>query len=111
MAAKSKNSPPDEPDAPPAVARPRLPPLKALYAFEAACRLGSFAAGAEELGVTPSAISPCSTGWLRNGNHMRRFEDWLRALYQSALTLTHRRSPHPDPPHIALQRGGRKKGG
>ncbi|MGI4797671.1 MAG: LysR substrate-binding domain-containing protein [Janthinobacterium lividum] len=34
-----------------------MPPLKALLAFEAACRLGSFAAGAEELGVTPSAVS------------------------------------------------------
>ncbi len=56
MAAKSKSSPPDELDAP-AVIRARLPPLKALYAFEAACRLGSFAASAKELGVTPSAIS------------------------------------------------------
>lgn len=35
----------------------RLPPLKALQAFEAASRRGSFAQGAEELGVTPSAIS------------------------------------------------------
>ena len=57
MAAKSKNSPLAEPGARPAANRPRLPPLKALNAFEAACRLGSFAAGAEELGVTPSAIS------------------------------------------------------
>jgi LysR family glycine cleavage system transcriptional activator len=37
--------------------RPRLPPLKALLAFEAASRHGSFAQGAEELGVTPSAVS------------------------------------------------------
>lgn len=37
--------------------RPRLPPLKALLAFEAASRRGSFAQGAEELGVTPSAVS------------------------------------------------------
>jgi LysR family glycine cleavage system transcriptional activator len=37
--------------------RPRLPPLKALLAFEAASRHGSFAHGAEELGVTPSAVS------------------------------------------------------
>ena len=34
-----------------------MPPLKALLAFEAACRLGSFAAAAAELGVTASAIS------------------------------------------------------
>ena len=57
MAAKSKNSPPDEVDTRPAAHRPRLPPLKALHAFDAACRLGSFAAGAQELGVTPSAVS------------------------------------------------------
>jgi LysR family glycine cleavage system transcriptional activator len=31
--------------------------MKALLAFEASSRLGSFAAGAEELGVTPSAVS------------------------------------------------------
>ena len=37
--------------------RHRLPPLKALCAFDAASRHGSFAQGAEELGVTPSAIS------------------------------------------------------
>jgi len=37
--------------------RPRLPPLKALVAFEAASRHGSFSQGAEELGVTPSAVS------------------------------------------------------
>lgn len=35
----------------------RLPPLPALRAFEAAARLGSFAAAATELSVTPSAIS------------------------------------------------------
>jgi len=35
----------------------RLPPLKALLAFEAASRYGSFSQGAEELGVTPSAVS------------------------------------------------------
>ena len=37
--------------------RTRLPPLKALLAFEAAARHGSFAHAAEELAVTPSAIS------------------------------------------------------
>ena len=35
----------------------RLPPLTSLRAFEAACRLESFAAAAAELNVTPSAVS------------------------------------------------------
>jgi len=35
----------------------RLPPLPALRLFEAAGRLGSFKAAAEELGLTPSAVS------------------------------------------------------
>ena len=39
------------------VTRPLLPPLKALAAFEAAARHGSFARAAAELGVTPSAVS------------------------------------------------------
>jgi LysR family transcriptional regulator, glycine cleavage system transcriptional activator len=37
--------------------RPALPPLGALRAFEAAARLGSFRAAAEELALTQSAIS------------------------------------------------------
>lgn len=37
--------------------RRKLPPFPALRAFEAAARLGSFRAAAEELCVTPSAIS------------------------------------------------------
>ncbi len=37
--------------------RKRLPPLKALKAFEAAARLGSFARAAQELYVTQTAIS------------------------------------------------------
>ena len=36
---------------------PRQPPLNALRAFEAAARLGGFAAAAEELNVTPGAVS------------------------------------------------------
>jgi LysR family glycine cleavage system transcriptional activator len=40
-----------------AVPRPRLPPLRALVAFESAARHGSFAQAADELGVTPSAVS------------------------------------------------------
>ena len=35
----------------------RLPPLNALRAFEAAARLGRMTAAAEELSVTPGAIS------------------------------------------------------
>ena len=35
----------------------KLPPLRALHAFEAAARHESFAAAANELGVTPTAIS------------------------------------------------------
>lgn len=35
----------------------RLPPLNSLRAFEAAARLGGFAVAAEELNVTPAAIS------------------------------------------------------
>src|SRR5260370_26607570 len=35
----------------------KLPPLRALHAFEAAARHDSFAAAANELGVTPTAIS------------------------------------------------------
>ncbi|EME70221.1 transcriptional regulator [Paramagnetospirillum caucaseum] len=37
--------------------RRRLPPLRALHAFEAAARHLSFARAAEEMGVTPAAIS------------------------------------------------------
>jgi LysR family glycine cleavage system transcriptional activator len=51
------------PDAP----KPRLPPLKALVAFEAASRHGSFSQGAEELGVTPSAVS----------HHIQQLEHFL----------------------------------
>ncbi|BCB19349.1 LysR substrate-binding domain-containing protein [Bosea sp. ANAM02] len=37
--------------------RPRLPPLKALRAFEAAARLESFAKAADEIGVTAGAVT------------------------------------------------------
>lgn len=46
-----------------------LPSLNALRAFEAAARLGSFKAAADELGVTHGAIS----------QQVRHLEDWLRA--------------------------------
>ncbi len=55
LAARAKNSTPVRTSSP--QGRPRLPPLKALLAFEAASRHGNFAQGAEELGVTPSAVS------------------------------------------------------
>ncbi len=35
----------------------RLPPLNALHTFEAAARLGKMIAAAEELSVTPGAVS------------------------------------------------------
>lgn len=44
-------------DLPPTFLTDRLPPLTALRAFEAAARLKSFARAAEELGVTPAAVS------------------------------------------------------
>ena len=37
--------------------RPKLPPLNALRAFEAAARLGGFTAAATELCVTPAAVA------------------------------------------------------
>src|ERR1700753_4130607 len=40
-----------------ATTRRRLPPLNGLRAFEAAARLGSFTAAAQELRVTDSAVS------------------------------------------------------
>ena len=49
------------------MARPHLPPLKALAAFEAAARHGSFAQAAAELGVTPSAVS----------YHLQQLEEFL----------------------------------
>lgn len=64
MGASSKNSAADEADS---TQRPRMPPLKALSAFEAASRHGSFSRAAEELGVTPSAIS----------HHIQKLEDFL----------------------------------
>lgn len=49
--------------------RPKGPPLNALRAFEAAARLGGFANAADELCVTPGAVS----------QHVRSLEDWLGA--------------------------------
>lgn len=49
--------------------RPRGPHLNALRAFEAAARLGGFAAAAEELSVTPGAVS----------QQIKTLEDWVGA--------------------------------
>lgn len=46
-----------------------LPPLRALVAFEAAVRLGSFLAAARELHLTPGAV----------GQQVRKLETWLGA--------------------------------
>ena len=70
MNANSKNSAPTEWDSHADAAKSKLPPLKALLAFEAASRCGSFSQGAEELSVTPSAIS----------HHIQRLEDFLGVL-------------------------------
>lgn len=55
----------------------KLPPLFTLQAFEAASRLGSFSRAADELNLTPGAIS----------RQIRQLEDW------SALTLFQRNGP------------------
>jgi LysR family glycine cleavage system transcriptional activator len=49
--------------------RPKGPPLNALRAFEAAARLGGFTPAADELCVTPGAIS----------QHIKSLEDWAGA--------------------------------
>lgn len=49
--------------------RPKGPPLNALRAFEAAARLGGFAAAAEELSVTPGAVA----------QHIKALEEWAEA--------------------------------
>lgn len=54
------------PVAPP---RPKGPPLNALRAFEAAARLGSFTAAADELCVTAGAVA----------QHIKALEDWAGA--------------------------------
>jgi LysR family glycine cleavage system transcriptional activator len=49
--------------------RPRMPPLNALKAFEASARHESFAKAADELGVTPAAVS----------HQVKGLEEWLGA--------------------------------
>lgn len=58
-----------------APARPKGPPLNALRAFEAAARLGGFLAAAEELCVTPGAVSQqikALEGWAGAALFVRR---------------------------------------
>jgi len=55
--------------------RPKGPPLNALRAFEAAARLGGFAAAAEELCVTAGAV----------GQQVKKLEQWVGApLFERA---------------------------
>lgn len=60
--------------------RPPLPPLKALRVFEAAARLGGFAAAAEELNVTPGAVA----------QQIHKLEEWLGVeLFQRTAQGVH----------------------
>lgn len=69
-------------NSPQAPKRVRIPPFKSLLAFEAAARSGNFTRAAEELGLTPSAIS----------HHIQSLEDFVgvklfrRAAGQVTLT-------------------------
>ncbi|ANT51246.1 LysR substrate-binding domain-containing protein [Mesorhizobium amorphae] len=60
--------------------RPRMPPLNALRAFEAAARHQSFAKAADELGVTPAAVS----------HQVKALEAWLG----SSLFVRHPQGLH-----------------
>lgn len=71
--------------------RPKAPPLNALRAFEAAARLGGFARAAEELLVSPGAVS----------QQVRLLEDWaglpLFERRAQGVELTEAgRAVHPD---------------
>jgi len=76
----------------------RLPPLNALRGFEAAARLGSFKAAADELHVTASAIS----------HQVKNLEDHLcMALFRRdgrGLTLTGAGDAYRHRIHEALAR-------
>ena len=76
----------------------RLPPVHALSAFEAAARFGSFAVAAEELCITPSALSHrirlleehlCERVFVREGRSVtltefgRRYLDVVRAALRT----------------------------
>src|SRR5688572_21643304 len=62
--------------------RYRLPPLTTLEGFDAAARLGSFSAAAEELGLSQSAVSH----QIRNLERALDQELFSRTFRQVALT-------------------------
>lgn len=73
------------------------PPLNALRAFEAAARHGSFTTAAEELGVSPAAVSQQVKGlegfwgktlFVRQGNRIALTEAGLTAYPQLGQSLT-----------------------
>jgi LysR family transcriptional regulator, glycine cleavage system transcriptional activator len=66
----------------------RLPPLNALRAFEAAARLGSFAAAAQELRVTDSAVSQ-QVRTLERYLGTRLFKRLPRGLLLTELGITY----------------------
>jgi LysR family transcriptional regulator, glycine cleavage system transcriptional activator len=89
----------------------RLPPVHALSAFEAAARLGSFAFAAEELCITPSALSHRirlledyvgERLFIRDGRSVglsefgRRYLDVVRTALRTLndFPLPHRNTPH-----------------
>jgi LysR family transcriptional regulator, glycine cleavage system transcriptional activator len=89
----------------------RLPPVHALSAFEAAARLGSFAFAAEELCITPSALSHRirlledyvgERLFIRDGRSVglsefgRRYLDVVRTALRTLndFPLPHRTMPH-----------------
>jgi LysR family glycine cleavage system transcriptional activator len=63
--------------------KPRLPPLNALRAFEAAARHESFVKAAQELGVTPAAIA----------QHVKSLEYWVRRPLFTRLSQGLRLTP------------------
>ena len=67
MSANANNSAPAQARSSPGAARHRLPPLKALLAFSTASKHGSFSQAADDLGVTPSAVS----------HHVQQLEEFL----------------------------------
>ncbi len=94
-----------------------IPPLQYLLGFEAAARLGSFAAAAEELGLTHSAVSHQmrlledrlgQPLFLRIGRNVRLSDagrDYQRSVAQSLdlLDKGHRRlAPYADPDSVVI---------
>jgi LysR family glycine cleavage system transcriptional activator len=97
--------------------RRRLPPLKTLEGFEAAARLGSFAAAADALGLTQSAIShqirllELSLGQPLFRRLHRKIvltdagEDFQRSVHETLMTLregVNRLEPYRKPGSVVL---------